>query len=299
MDGTNGEPRGEGRRRTLTQALTGIFRRLDQETRARALDALAAAVVETGGDRSGTGNVARHEFGWAATKPDSAAIVSLSGAGRERDEMAQSDTRTRIIGAAELLFYEHGLRSVGVDAIAERAGVTKRTLYYHFRSKDDLIAAYLAARDAPTVERYRRWLGDGGRPMPERIMGLFHALADYAERPKWRGCGFTRAAVELADQPGHPAVAMAADHKRRFEAWLAHELDGAGVSDAVPLARQLMILVEGAIMHMLIHRDTAYAISAGDAAATIVARGLVARVDPGRPEGDGNGLAGAAAMYTD
>ncbi len=190
--------------------------------------------------------------------------------------MAQPDTRNRIIGAAELLFYEHGLRSVSVDAIAERAGVTKRTLYYHFKSKDDLIAAYLAARDAPTVERYRRWLGEAGRPMPERIKGLFCALSNHARQPKWRGCGFTRAAVELADQPGHPAVVMASDHKRRFEAWLAGELESGGLSDAAPIARQLIILVEGAIMHMLIHRDTAYAISAGDAAAMIVANGLAA-----------------------
>lgn len=56
-------------------------------------------------------------------------------------ETMQEATRSRIIGAAEGLFYEHGLRSVSVDAIAARAGVTKRTLYYHFESKDALIAA--------------------------------------------------------------------------------------------------------------------------------------------------------------
>lgn len=180
-------------------------------------------------------------------------------------------TRTRIIGAAEALFYEHGLRSVSVDAVAERAGVTKRTLYYHFESKDELIAAYLAARDVPTVERYRDWLGDDDRPLPDRIMAMFAALADHADRPKWRGCGFTRAAVELAGQPGHPAVVMAADHKRRFEDWLAEEMTACGVSDAALVGRQVMILLEGAIAHMLIHRDVSYAQAAGKAAAALVA----------------------------
>ncbi|HEV7327944.1 MAG TPA: TetR family transcriptional regulator [Bosea sp. (in: a-proteobacteria)] len=184
--------------------------------------------------------------------------------------MAESVTRTRIIAAAEALFYGHGLHSVGVDAIAEAAGVTKRTLYNHFQSKDELIAAYLAARDRPAVELYRRWLGDPRRPLAERIANIFAELAEHAKRPKWRGCGFTRAAVELAGQPGHPAVAMAAGHKRRFEAWLAGELRESGLPAPEPIARQLAILVEGAIAQMLIHRDTDYAISAGDAAVAIV-----------------------------
>jgi AcrR family transcriptional regulator len=194
--------------------------------------------------------------------------------------VTQTNTRSKIIDAAGALFYEHGLRSVSVDAIAEQAGVTKRTLYYHFRSKDALIAAYLAARDIPTVERYRRWLGDSDRPLPERIASLFGALAEFAKRPKWRGCGFTRAAVELAGQPGHPAIVMAADHKRRFEIRLTEELDDGGVLNAAAVARQLMILLDGAIMQMLIHRDTAYAISAGEAAAMIVANGLAAAGSP-------------------
>lgn len=185
----------------------------------------------------------------------------------------ERNARSRILGAAEALFYEQGLRSVSVDAIAERAGVTKRTLYYHFASKDDLIADYLAARDAPTVERYRSWLGEGDRPLPERIMAIFSSLASYAQQPKWRGCGFTRAAVELAGQPGHPAVVMAADHKKRFEGWLEEELRSGGVADAALVARQLMILLEGAIAQMLIHRDASYALAAGKAAAAIVAEG--------------------------
>ena len=195
------------------------------------------------------------------------------------------DTRSRIIAAADTLFYEHGLRSVSVDAIAERAGVTKRTLYYHFESKDELIAAYLASRDAHTFERYRSWLGDEDRPLLDRVMAMFSKLGTFAGQPKWRGCGFTRAAIELAGQAGHPAVVMAADHKKRFEIWLAEEMRHGGVADPELVGRQLMILLEGAIAHMLIHHDTAYAAAAGKAAAELVAMGLSERSSAAvRPE---------------
>jgi AcrR family transcriptional regulator len=191
--------------------------------------------------------------------------------------LMEKDTRSRIIAAADTLFYEHGLRSVSVDAIAERAGVTKRTLYYHFESKDELIAAYLASRDAHTFERYRTWLGDDDRPLPDRVRAMFSKLGTFAGQPKWRGCGFTRAAIELAGQAGHPAVVIAADHKKRFEIWLAEEMRDGGVADPELVGRQLMILLEGAIAHMLIHHDTAYAAAAGKAAAELMAMGLSER----------------------
>lgn len=191
-------------------------------------------------------------------------------------------TRSRIVDAAETLFYAHGLRSVSVDAIAAQAGVTKRTLYYHFESKDALIAAYLEARDASTRSRYRDWLGDDDRPLPDRIERMFVALASHAAQPKWRGCGFTRAAVELAGQPGHPAVLMAADHKRRFEAWLAEELRSSGAGDPETLAQQVMLLLDGAIALMLVHRDVTYARVAGEAAATLVSSRIANRLGSGR-----------------
>jgi len=69
-------------------------------------------------------------------------------------------TRQQIIQAADALFYGEGIRSASMDAIAAKAGVTKRTIYYHFPSKDDLIAAYLTARDEPTFARQAAWLDE-------------------------------------------------------------------------------------------------------------------------------------------
>jgi len=179
-------------------------------------------------------------------------------------------TRRRIVEAADVLFYGEGLKSVGVDAIAEKAGITKRTLYYHFASKDDLISAYLEARHLPTLGRYQEWLGSIEGGLAQRIEGMFARLAKTAENPKWKGCGFARAAAELAGLPGHPAIAVASRHKHAFEAWLCELLRRDDVQKPKLVAQQLMVLLDGAITHILIHRDPRYAVAAGAAAATLI-----------------------------
>src|SRR5690349_885095 len=112
-----------------------------------------------------------------------------------------SKTRRRLIAAADGLFYGQGIRAVGVDTVAEAAGVTKRTLYYHFASKDDLIAAYLEARDLPTLGRYQGLISRPGEPATRQVRGIFEQLAKHAKNPLWRGCSFLRAASEFANLP--------------------------------------------------------------------------------------------------
>ena len=85
--------------------------------------------------------------------------------------------RERILKAASYLFYLEGIRAISVDAIAERAGVTKKTLYYHFASKDDLIAAYLDQRDQPNLQAFARWLAEAEGPLPARIETFFTHIA--------------------------------------------------------------------------------------------------------------------------
>jgi AcrR family transcriptional regulator len=179
-------------------------------------------------------------------------------------------TRTRIIEAADDLFYSEGIRVVSMDAIAERAGVTKRTLYYHFRSKDDLIAAYLAARDEPTRMRVTRWVDQAEGTIAEQVAGMFRKLAVAASSKRCKGCGFLRAAAELAGSPGHPAVGVASVHKKRLEAWLADRIAAEGLSDAALRARQIMVLLDGASAEMLIHREPLYAEAAALAAASLL-----------------------------
>jgi AcrR family transcriptional regulator len=115
-------------------------------------------------------------------------------------------TRERIIEAAGKLFHGEGIRAVSVDAVAERAGLTKRTLYYHFRSKDDLIAAYLETRDQPNLALFQRWFAETEGGTADKVQGIFRNLAGSARHPKWKGCGFLRTSVELIHLPGHPAI---------------------------------------------------------------------------------------------
>jgi AcrR family transcriptional regulator len=179
-------------------------------------------------------------------------------------------TRERIVAAAARLFYDEGIRAASVDAIAEKAGVTKKTLYYHFRSKDELIAAYLESRDQPTLELYARWFEATPGSAGEKIRGVFAEFARSANSARWKGCGFLRTTAELANTPGHPALKAGAAHKKRFEAWLTDTLGNAGVDDAAAVARRVVVLLDGAASVMLIHRDPAYVEAAGEVAAALV-----------------------------
>lgn len=181
-------------------------------------------------------------------------------------------TRKTIVDAAVGLFYAEGIRRVSVDAIAEKAGVTKRTLYYHFRSKDDLIATYLESRDLPNLQTFQRWFEETEGPVPARVEAIFSHLARASRHPKWKGCGFLRTAAELANMPGHPAVKAGSAHKKRVEAWLADEIAAAGVKYADDTARQIVLLMDGAFSLMLVHRDPAYFEAAGRAAVSLLER---------------------------
>jgi AcrR family transcriptional regulator len=179
-------------------------------------------------------------------------------------------TRDRIIAAATRLFYSEGIRATSVDAVAEKAGITKKTLYYHFQTKDELIAAYLASRDQPTLAYYERWFAETEGSTADKVRGLFLSFARSADTPNWRGCGFLRTIAELASTPGHPAIKAGAAHKKKFEAWMADRLAREGVPEPKRIARQIVILLDGAATVMLIHRDTAYVEAAGDVAASLV-----------------------------
>ncbi|MDX8452800.1 TetR/AcrR family transcriptional regulator [Mesorhizobium sp. VK9D] len=179
-------------------------------------------------------------------------------------------TRKRLVEAATKLFYAEGIGRVSVDAVAEKAGLTKRTLYYHFKSKDDLIAAYLEGRDQPNLEQMAGWFEAAKGGADKKVEAIFTNLARVARHPKWKGCGFLRTAAELAAMPGHPAVKAGARHKTNFEKWLAGALSDHDVGEAKMLAREIVLLMDGAFSSMLIHHNPDYVAAAGHAAATLV-----------------------------
>lgn len=192
-------------------------------------------------------------------------------------------TRERIVSAASKLFYGEGIRRVSMDAVAEKAGVTKKTLYYHFKSKDDLVVAYLDGRDQPNLVLFERWFTDAKGGLADKIRGMFFKLAQSARHPKWKGCGFLRTTAELANMPGHPAMKVGAAHKKKFENWMRLLFDKEGIEDAPRLARQVMLLMDGCFAVTLLHRDPTYMETAGEAAFSLITTALVShRIGRGR-----------------
>jgi AcrR family transcriptional regulator len=181
-------------------------------------------------------------------------------------------TRNRIIDAAYEVFYKEGFGRAGVDAIAEAAGVTKRTLYYHFDSKDALLAAVMDVQHDLVLARVQRWAKRASGDPTVMVKILFDEFAAWAQKSGWQGSGFTRAAMELADLPGHPARAVARRHKAAVEDWLATQFAQKGIGSPRPLARQVMLLIEGCHSLVLIHGDTSYADAAAAAARLLVDR---------------------------
>lgn len=181
------------------------------------------------------------------------------------------DTRQKILDAGYTLFYRKGFARVGVDDIAIHAGVTKRTLYYHFASKDDLLAAVLEHQHGLAMDRIRRhderYIGSA----ETIVTAVFADLAKWSQTQGWTGAGFTRLAVELADMPGHPARVAAHRHKLEVQDWWTDLLTRAEVKQACDRARDIMLLMEGAMVLMLIHQNQAYADTAARAALKIIA----------------------------
>jgi AcrR family transcriptional regulator len=163
---------------------------------------------------------------------------------------------------------------VSMDEIAAATVVTKRTIYYHFRSKDELLAAVLEGQHELALAAFHTF-GDklSGSPMAI-VEELFRDLAVWADTPRWAGSGFTRLVVELADLPGHPARLMARKHKEVLERQLGELFAKAGIKSPRTRAREIYLLSEGAISMMLIHGDRKYAAAAARAGKRLLKAGL-------------------------
>lgn len=183
---------------------------------------------------------------------------------------AGPSTRDRILSAANKLFYDEGIRATSVDGIAEKAGITKKTLYYHFPSKDNLVEGYLESRDQPNLELFAQWFDACDGSVADKVAAIFTAVGKGARHPKWKGCGFQRTVAELANMPGHPAVQVGARHKKKFEAWLTVKFTEAGLENPAELARHIVVLMEGTFAILLMHRDPDYADAAAIAARQMV-----------------------------
>src|SRR5579872_1866278 len=152
--------------------------------------------------------------------------------------LKRSELKGHIAKVAAALFYRDGIHAVGVDRIALEAGVTKRTLYHHYASKDELITA--ALRVSPIVR-----FPCEGAPV-ERILGAFTALKDFLSCTDFRGCPYIFFTAELIDR-NHPARHVVQRRVAKRRAWFADMSRQAGASDPGSLAEQLDVLFDGAL----------------------------------------------------
>jgi AcrR family transcriptional regulator len=170
--------------------------------------------------------------------------------------------RDRILETADRMFYRQGIRVAGVDTIAAEIGISKRTLYNYFPSKDDLILAYLSRRLRP--------IEVSDRPPAEAILEDFDRLERAMRSDGYRGCPFMNAVTELAD-PTHAAHRIAVAHKAKRRNLFRTLLMRLHVADPNGLATQLMILGEGAVAQALVRGDPKMARAAQEAARVLLA----------------------------
>jgi AcrR family transcriptional regulator len=178
--------------------------------------------------------------------------------------------RERILATACRLFYEEGIQAVGIQRIIDEAGIAKASLYAHFKSKDDLVAAYLDEKGKAVRAAASAFLDNPRLGPKAKILKLFDLIVHAAEEPSFRGCAFQNASAEVADRT-HP-IRVAAGEQR---AWLhgvftalAREIGGAG---ADRIAGTLMVLYDGAAATSQIDGDPAAARHARWAAEKLLA----------------------------
>jgi AcrR family transcriptional regulator len=158
-----------------------------------------------------------------------------------------SDVRQRILDTASTLFYERGVRAVGVDLVVDESGVAKTSLYRHFRTKDDLIVAFLERED---VEFWGQWdevaarhAGDPAGEIEAHMRWIGKRLA----RANYRGCPQINVAAEFA-QADHPAREVSARHMQALRGRLTGLARQLGAARPGELAAQLGLLVNGAFV---------------------------------------------------
>jgi AcrR family transcriptional regulator len=157
--------------------------------------------------------------------------------------LPRATARERLLAAADELFYENSINTVGIDRIIEHAGVAKASLYDCFGSKDELIRAYLEARSAARQARVNEWIARYDTPQ-KKILGIFELLGEISSQPGFKGCAFMRA---RADDSASDKVKAASDQSRAFMldrfTSLARE---AGAANPAQLGQQLLLLYDGA-----------------------------------------------------
>ena len=186
-----------------------------------------------------------------------------------------TDTRDKILKTAEQLIYQNGIHAMGMDLLVKTSGVARKSIYRHFANKEDVASAALTERD----ERWMQWFrseSDKGETPQERILNMFTALTSWFESDGFRGCAFINTAGEVGD-PEDPVRQIAKMHKQKLLDYVLELAGQLNVENPEALAKQLLILLEGAITMSYVMGDLKAAGNARD-----IARLMLEQVSPGK-----------------
>jgi len=175
--------------------------------------------------------------------------------------------RERLLAAANELFYAEGINTVGIDRVIERAGVAKASLYDTFGSKEELIRAYLAERDAARRGRIEAAIAKHDAPR-EKILAVFDYLANAMAQPGFKGCYMQRANAEL--KPASPGRTVCGEGRGWTLALFTRLAKEAGTRHPKKLGQQLVILYDGALVSAAMDADPHAAANAKAIAAAMI-----------------------------
>ncbi|UKA62087.1 TetR/AcrR family transcriptional regulator [Arthrobacter sp. FW306-04-A] len=160
---------------------------------------------------------------------------------------ASPDAGQRILDAAYELFSRRGIRDVGISELIDRAGVAKATFYRHYRSKDDVVLAFLAQRDQLwTVNQIIAGARSRGTTPTQQLLAIFDVFADWFLRDDFEACSFINVLLEMG--PGHPLGQASIDYLARIREHVQALAQEAGLARPEEFARSWHILMKGSIV---------------------------------------------------
>lgn len=176
-----------------------------------------------------------------------------------------SKARERILETASELFYQKGIRNVGIDEVISTSGVARMTLYKHFASKDQLVVEVLRRRAEHWHHWFRATVERSGSTAQARLLAVFDALEEWFRLPEFRGCPFINAVAELADST-HLGHQVAIEFRQAVRTYILQLAQNIGIPNAETFSQQFMLVFGGAIVMASIEGDASAAQFARQAA---------------------------------
>ncbi|MGH8415672.1 MAG: TetR/AcrR family transcriptional regulator [Pseudomonas sp.] len=184
-----------------------------------------------------------------------------------------NDTREKILATAEQLIYRNGIHATGMDLLVRTSGVARKSIYRHFATKDEVAAAALNARDVRWMQWFRSE-SDRADSAQARILNMFAVLKGWFESEGFCGCAFINTAGEIGD-PNDPIRLIARLHKQKLFDYTLELTEQLNIEQPSALAKQLLILMEGAITTARVMGDYSAADSARDVAQLLLKQAAV------------------------